>query len=87
MLKGNQYLTSGKMGERINRTTKQLEARTNKLRKVRGSSYSALVIKTIMMRNNQFASITNIEDICYKIRQKITSKGDQFNTARIDSSI
>ena len=26
MLKGNQYLTSGKMGERINRTKKMLEA-------------------------------------------------------------
>ena len=48
---------------------------------------SALVIKKTMIQNDQLASFANIEDICIKIRQTITSKGDQFNTARIDSSI
>ena len=61
VLKGNTFLTSGKIGESINRTTKQLEAHTNKLRKVRGSSYSALVIKKTIIRNDQLASIANME--------------------------
>ena len=87
VLKGNQYITSGRKGDRINRKTNQLELGTNKLRNIRGSSYSALVIKKTMIRNDELQSNENMEHIRSSIRQKLTSKGDQFRTARIDKSV
>ena len=87
VLKGNQYITSGKKGERINRKTNQLELRTNKLRNIRGSSYSALVIKKTIIRNEKLESNKNMGHVRSSIRRKLTSKGDQFNTARIDKSV
>ena len=87
VLKGNQFITSGKKGERINQKTNQLELRTNKLRNIRGSSYSALVIRKTIIRNEKLESNKNMGHVRSSIRRKLTSKGDQFNTARIDKSV
>lgn len=40
-----------------------------------------------MIRNDKLMLVANMEDIYSNIHQKITSKGDQFNTARIDISV
>ena len=86
-LKGNQYTTSGKKGERIYKKEGQLEVCTKSLREIRGSSYPTIVIRKTMQQNNMLESMRNKANIQSNIRHRITVKGGQYKLAQNDTSV
>ena len=85
-LKGNQYIAKGIKGQRINRQTGQTEERTNSLIDIRGSSYTALVIRKTIARNVRLE--TNKDEAAMKnIYEALVSTTDQHRLKRNEITV
>ena len=87
VLRGNQFLSSGKIGTRIYKGTGVVESQLNKISDVRGRHYIAVVIKRTIERSKSLEQSPQQIDKRKQIRTQLTSRADQLRTKRTEHTI
>ena len=88
-LKANQYVSKGKIGNRTYKGTDQVFNERKKIKDVRGSHYSKLVISKTIERNKELETKTDDEErqSKKKINIYLTSVESEFNSIRNECTV
>ena len=86
VLRANQHVTKGKLGERRMRKTGELEKETQ-IREIRGASYTKLVIQNTMKRSKQLHQLPNLEQERKAVKRYLTSFEARYQSKQIAATV
>ena len=89
VLKGNRFLTKGKMGERIDKQTGLVEKQDNDKVKVnvRGASFTNLVVRNTKERSRKLDCLKVSREESTRVRNLLSSKIKQLSTIRTSTTL